>query len=89
MFLTFLKLVSHNHQESNRYHEEIEDIAYFTELAYGRTTHISDHSLICVLSTYRRRIAQDDQATYEKHKRNLQKKDATPIMVKHTDLAIC
>lgn len=49
--LTFLKLVSHYDQKGNRYEEEVEDIAYLTEVAYGRTAHISDHSLICVLST--------------------------------------
>lgn len=69
--LTFVKLVSHYDQERNRYDEKIDDVTDLTELAYGRTACICDHGLIRVLSTYRRRIAQDDQTTDEEHKRNL------------------
>lgn len=80
LMLTFLKLVSHYDQKSNRYDEEIEDVADLTELAYGRTAHICDHGLIRVLSTNRRRISQDDQTTDEEHKRNLQKrKESYPL----------
>ncbi len=78
--LTFLKLVGHNDQKSNRYEEEVEDIAYLTEVAYGRTAHISDHSLIGVLSTDWRRIAQDDKSTDQEHKRNLCKTEIYHII---------
>lgn len=69
--LTFFQLVVHYDQKGHRDHEEVEDKADLTQLTDGRPAHLFHYRLVGALTTDRRGVTQDDQATDQEHEGDL------------------